>query len=60
MIDEPVASTQHESTFREVTMTEAHRSWNRLIKTVVDTGTPVTLTRYGKPVAVLAPHGWHL
>lgn len=41
--------------FREVTMTEARRSWNRLIQTVVDTGAPVTLTRYGKPVAVLAP-----
>lgn len=45
--------------FREVTMTEAHKSWNRLIKAVVDTDTPVTLTRYGKPVAILSPHGWY-
>lgn len=44
---------------REVTMAEAHRSWNRLIESVVETGLPVTLTRYRKPVAVLAPFGWH-
>lgn len=41
---------------RNVTMTEARRSWNRLIKEVVDTIIPVTLTRFGKPVAVLAPY----
>lgn len=40
-------------------MTEAHKSWNRLIDEVVTTGIPVTLTRYGKPVAVLVPYGWH-
>lgn len=44
---------------REITMTQAHRSWNRLIDEVVTTGSPVTLTRYGKPVAALVPYGWH-
>lgn len=47
------------SPHREVTMTEARRSWNRLIREVIDTDTAVTLTRYGKPVAVLAPYDRH-
>lgn len=42
--------------YRHVTMTEARRSWNRLIAEIVDTGTPVLLTRYGKPIAVLEPY----
>ena len=38
-----------------VTTTEARRSWNRLIEQVVDNNTPVLITRYGQPAAVLAP-----
>ena len=41
--------------FRRVTITELRNYTSRIIDEVVATGTPVTITRYGKPVAVLSP-----
>jgi predicted nucleotidyltransferase len=47
------------SPHRVVAMTEARRSWNRLISEVVDSDIPAVLTRYGKPVAMLCPYDHH-
>ena len=44
---------------RRVTVTELRNSPGRVIDQVVATNTPVTITRYGKPVAVLAPYRWY-
>jgi prevent-host-death family protein len=38
-----------------VTTTQAKASFNALLARVAETGTPVTITNHGQPVAVLAP-----
>lgn len=45
------------SPHRYVTMTEARRSWERLIREVAESNTSVILTRYGEPIAVISPYG---
>jgi len=41
---------------RRISVTEARREWSKLLA-AVEAGESVTITRYGKPVAQLAPPG---
>lgn len=41
---------------RRVSVTEARRKWSKLLA-AVEAGEWVIITRYGKPVAYLSPHG---
>lgn len=43
----------------EFTADEARRHFARLLGTVEHGGAHVTVTRYGKPVAVIVPADWH-
>jgi prevent-host-death family protein len=42
-----------------VSLTEARRTLGQLIDQVVATGEHVTITRRGRPVAVIVPYAWH-
>lgn len=42
-----------------VSLTEARRTLAQLVDHVVATGEHVTITRWGRPVAVVVPYAWH-
>lgn len=43
----------------EVSANEGRRKFGDVLGAVEHAGTHVTVTRYGKPVAVVVPAGWH-
>lgn len=42
----------------QYTSEDARREWRRILN-AVESGEPVGITRYGKPLAVVVPAGWY-
>ena len=42
---------------REVTMTHARFHFHEVVRTIVETGEPVVITQYGRPMMQIEPYG---